>query len=211
MRGRKDPELKAKCLRLRIDKRMSLGEICQATGVPKGTLSGWLTGYPLTQKERKEKSRKNRKSRPKKSLGEASRWNKIIGGKSLTRHTKSKIGEAAVLFRLVLHECEVYGSPFDGDSADWVVKSPSGTMIKIQVKWAYKNDKYYGLPYVRLVKTRGHNTRTQYEEGDFDFVVGYCLYNDSCYVWSFDEVKGKKSVAISEDTKESWNKLLRKR
>jgi hypothetical protein len=185
---------------------MSLNEIHKETGVPKGTLSNWLTGYTLTPEERREKNNRARKYGPRKHLGDPSRWKTLVGEKTLSGHTKGKVAEAAVLFRLVLHSFEVYGSVFDGDSADWVVKNPTGKLLKLQVKWASRGK--HGVPFARVAKMAGHSHKVPYQEGDFDFLVAYCLHTDSCYIWSFEEVYGMSSISIRDEAKEAWQKLL---
>lgn len=43
---------------------------------------------------------------------------------------------------------------------------------------------------------------------EFDFIVGYNLFNDTAYVFSFDEVMHIKTyVTISEKYAERWDKL----
>ena len=51
-------ELKAACIRLRVEERMSLREIAEYTGASKGSLSAWLKPYPLTKDELRGRRRK---------------------------------------------------------------------------------------------------------------------------------------------------------
>ena len=121
---------------------------------------------------------------------------------------KGKIAEVAVLFRLVLHGLTVYGSIFDGDKADWVVKAPSGRLITVQVKTA------------RATKTQAPSvktccsgplwgTRQSYKEGDLDVLVGYVFRTDTCYVWTWDEIKEHKtSISVTPKAAEAWHKVM---
>ena len=71
------------------------------------------------------------------------------------------------------------------------------------VKYVTQNAKH-GLPGILLTCTEGHGRRRRYECGEFDFIVGYYLFNDTAYVYSFDEVtKYKTLVTISEEHAES--------
>ena len=126
-----------------------------------------------------------------------------------SRHQKAKIAEAAVLFRMTLCGFHVFGSPFDGDKADWMVEVPeTGRILKVQVKWASPNKKRASQPLVRLRCIEGHNKSRTYREGDFDFIIGYDLYTDTCYVWSWDEIsKLKRSITVTPEAAEKWEKM----
>lgn len=129
------PELSREAIRLRIEERMSLNEIADVTGASKGSLSGWLKPYPLTDEERRERQKvAKRYVAPKKDRGEVSKYYEAVAGRELTRQEKAKIAESAVAFRLALHGFHIYGSMYDGDKADWVVEVPeTGKFHKIQV------------------------------------------------------------------------------
>ena len=50
----------------------------------------------------------------------------------------------------------------------------------------------------------------RYAKGDFDFLVGYDLFTDMAYVWSWAEVEQHKaSITIAEDSCEKWEKLIK--
>lgn len=202
------PELKAEAVRLRVEERLSLREIAGLTGAAKGSLSSWLKPYPLTEEERKGRSKTARRYvTPKKDRGEESKHHKAVVWQSISRQQKGKIAEAAILFRLALHGFNAYLSISDGDKADWLVEIPeTGRAIKLQVRnvCSFK----HGLPGIRFTCAQGHNKRRRYKEGEFDFIVGYYLFNDTAYVFSFDDVaRNKTFVAISEEYAEKWDKL----
>lgn len=207
MRGKPNPELRKECLRLRKVERMSYKEISEVTGASKGSMSVWLRDYPLTEEELTE--RKQRSSRgPYKERPSGSKWAELVNEKKMSRLQKGKLAEAAVLFRLVLHGWAVYGSVFDGDLIDWIATDPTtGEVRKIQIKWARHEKK--GLPVVSLRHTSGYSDAVRYAPGDFDLLVGYCFQNDTCYVWTEEEVSHLKTgVTIHEDAVERWDKLL---
>jgi hypothetical protein len=88
-------------------------------------------------------------------------------------------------------------SVFDGDTADCLVHVPeSGQISKLQVRCVHSPSKH-GLPVIRLKCAEGHNQRRRYREGEFDFIVGYYLFNDTAYVFSSDEVKQHKLTSLS--------------
>jgi hypothetical protein len=203
------PELKAEAIRLRLEKRHSLREIEALTGAARGSLSGWLKPYPLTEAEKKARSRlAKRYIPPKKSHGEESKHYRVIVWKNLTPYHKGRIAEAAVLFRLALHGFDAYASFFDGDKIDWLVRVPeTGKIFKLQVRCVNATSRH-GLPSVMLTCTEGHSRRRRYRQGEFDFIVGYYLFNDTAYVFSYDEVvKHKTYVTIAEAYAERWDKL----
>jgi transcriptional regulator with XRE-family HTH domain len=201
-------EAQAEAMRLRLDERKSIREIAHIIGVSKGSISKWLRGHPLTEQEIADRqNRIQRGKAPKKYRGIESKFYDSVRGEDLTRQRKMKIAEVAVLFRLVLHGFVVYGSMFDGDKADWVVESPKGKALRIQVKWA-RESKKYGLPFIRLTCTKGHNQGRRYQRGEFDFIVGYDLLTDTAYIYSFDELEQNKTiVTISDEHAERWDKL----
>lgn len=203
------PELKAEAVRLRVEQRMSLREIAEATGAAKGSLSLWLQSYPLTDEEKRARSRvANRYATPKKSHGEESKYYQAIDFQNLTNQQRGRIAEAAILFRLVLHGFDVYTSAFDGDKVDCLVHIPeSGRTLKLQVRCVHSTSRH-GLPVVRLKCADGHDKRRRYREGEFDFIVGYYLFNDTAYVFSYDEVVSHKThITIAEAYAERWGKL----
>ena len=206
--GRAKPELKAEAIRLRVEERLSLREIAALTGAAKGSLSLWLKPHPLTEEERKGRSKTaKRYVTPKKDRGEESKHHKAIIWRGISNQRKGKIAEAAILFRLALHGFNAYLSISDGEKADWLVEIPeTGKVLKLQVRnvCSFK----HGLPGVLLTCTQGHNKRRRYKSGEFDFIVGYYLFSDTAYVFSFNEVaRNKTFVAISEEYAERWDKL----
>ena len=207
-RGKKTtPELKAECLRLRIEERLSLREIHARTGVSKGSLSPWLRDHPLTEEEKAQKQKENaRYGAPKKDRGAESDFHRRYPPEKMTRIQKGKLAEVAVLFRLTLEGFGVYSSAFDGDKFDWIAGLPGEPLIKIQVKWARSGRT--GLPAAPLMCHHGYYDLKRYEKGDFDFFVAYDFFTDTCYVWSWDELAGlKSSVTICPEAAEAWHKL----
>ena len=200
------PQMKNERLRLRTVHNFTYNQICAATGVSKSAISLWLRDRPLSPEE-KAKKMKRPGLRKKKDRGEDSCLYKSANTSGLTRFNKSKIAESAALLRLAIHGFNVFGSVFDGEKADWVVEVPETNRIhKIQVKWAKEGR--VGLPIISLVCTDGHARRRRYREGEFDFIVGYCLRTDTAYVWSWNDVKNNETtITVSDDAKERWDKL----
>jgi hypothetical protein len=206
-----DPHLKAEAIRLRVEERRSLREIEALTKAARSSLSLWLRPYPLTEEERKARSRAaKRYVTPKKSHGEESKHHRAVVVVNLPTQQKGKIAEAAVLFRLLLHGFIAYKSPFDGDKTDFMVEVPeTGERLKLQVRWMATPTRH-GLPGILLTCADGHHKRRRYRPGEFDFIVGYYLFNDTAYVFSFDEVTHLKTHAtVSEEHAERWDKLKR--
>lgn len=203
------PELKLEALRLRKEERLSLREIEEITGASKGSLSKWLKPYPLTKQEKKERQKNRDRAHLRKDRGQKSGLHQMAKGRSYTRTDKAKISEAAVLLRLVLHQIAVFGSPFDGDRADWVALTPHDRLLKIQVKWA-KTTGLHGLPYITLTHTAGGRKSVRYTKEDFDFIVGYDLFTDTAYVFSYEETATlKRTVSVRKSAAEAWHKLLK--
>ena len=201
------PGLRAECVRLRIEERLSLREIAVTTGASKGSLSTWLREYPLTEEEKA--SRKPCPPSPVvKERGVESALHQTIRANGLDSLQIAKVSETAVLLRLLVHGYIPFGSVFDGDRADWVVEVPqTQKFYKIQVKTMQRASG--GLPAASI--RHGHNRKggsVRYQKGDFDFLIGYDLFSDTCYVWSWSEVLGhKSSITGNPDAFERWDKL----
>lgn len=207
------PGLKAEAIRLRREERLSYKEIRGRVDVSMGSLTVWLKPFPLTDEEKKAKlaAPRFRPGGATKSRGEASKFHQAVLGATLTRSRKGMIAEAAVLFRLVLHGFKPYRMGFDGDATDLLVETATARKIhRIQIKYATQGK--HGLPTVSLGRTtwRGGKKayRERYRDGEFDFLVGYNLYNDTAYVFSEAEVKNLRTgVTVSDATAERWDKL----
>jgi len=203
------PELKAEAIRLRLEKRLSLREIESLTGAARGSLSLWLKPYPLSDEEKRDRSKlANRYTTPKKSRGEESKHHHAVIWHSLKPYRKGRIAEAAVLFRLAVHGFDIYSAIFDGDKTDWLVQVPeTGKILKLQVRCVNATNQH-GLPNILLTCAEGHNARRRYKQGEFDFIVGYYLFNDTAYIFSFDEVAHLKTyVTVSDKYAERWDRL----
>lgn len=78
--------------------------------------------------------------------------------------------------------------------------------VKIQVKWA-RAPKNGGLPCVRLCCSNGRGKFRRYQEGDFEFLVGYD-YSDTAFVWSWADLRDYETVVtISAEAAERWGKI----
>ena len=203
-------ETKAEAIRLRVEEELSLSQVAKRLGVSKSTASLWLKPFPLPEGTVSRRIREHGLGHGRKPYnpGPKSRAYLAVEGHSLSKQRKAKIAEAAVLFRLTLHGLPAYGSWFDGDKADWLVRVPStGRRLTLQVKWARQGKT--GAPSVRLKCSEGRGKLRRYVEGEFDFIVGYDLWSDTCYVWSWDEVaKHTSTVSICPEAAERWDKLF---
>lgn len=210
MRGRANPELRETCLKLRVENRLSHKEIHAETGAPVGSISTWLRDYPLTPEERRRKEDAGRlrlATSRRKPRGEESFFYRLAP-KPLDALRKSRVAEAAVLFRLSLFGIRAFKPAFDGDKVDWLAISSDGACAKIQVRATKPNA--HGLPMVSLRCANGRKSLRPFRDGEVDFVVGYDLRTDRAYVWSWDEVrKTRNMITISPDAEERWDKISR--
>jgi len=207
VRGVRDEVLRQRCIRLRVEGRLSLREIADATGAAKGSLSAWLRPYPLTEAEVRARRSRVRYVQPKKDRGEVSKyWSEAVAG--FTRAQKGKIAELAVGFRLAAQGFEIYRTMFSGDKTDWLVVVPeTGKQWRIEVRWV-KVDPKGGLPNISLLCRGGVGKNRRYTDDEFDFIVGYDLYSDTAYVFSNAEVSHiAVKVAVRKEAAERWDKL----
>lgn len=170
------PEVQEEAVRLRIEEELSLGQIAGRLGLSKSTASRWLADHPLPEGTVSRRIREHGLGHGRQPYdpGPKSKAYLAVEGQDLSKQRKAKIAEAAVLFRLTLHGLPAFGSWFDGDKADWLVRVPStGRSMALQVKWARQGKT--GAPSVRLKCSEGRGKLRRYVEGEFDFIVGYDL------------------------------------
>lgn len=201
--------VKTECLRLRLQERLGLREIAQRQGLAKASVSLLLRGYPLLKDEIRTKTKsakwKTAMVATRKPRGEPSRLFKVFAEhQQHTSRDKGRIAEAAVFLRLTMLRFNVLKPSFEGDSADWVIQTPQGAFVRLQVKYCGTHGKT-GLPSVSL---RGSGSKKRYQTNSFEFIVGYDLFTDTAYIWSMQEVAHlKTSVTICEDAAEAWHKI----
>lgn len=138
--------------------------------------------------------------------GIKSRYALMVEDAVLTRQRKSRISEAAILFRLALHGFAVYGRVFDGEKTDWIVDLGNKKVAHVQVKTVRTGK--HGRPFVPLLCVDGHNKERRYRADELDFICGYDLYTDTAYVYSNEDIANhRKTITISEEFAERWDKL----
>src|SRR5262245_14101520 len=128
------PEIKAECIRLRVEERLSLRDIHSRTCASKSSLSSWLKPYPLTAEEKKPRMQAPPLTQRYMPPPEAE-LSRTVRSNGLNNLQVAKVSEAAILLRLLAQGFNPFGSTFDGDRSDWLVEVPSsGRVWKIQVK-----------------------------------------------------------------------------
>ena len=207
--------LESESIRIRVEERLGLNAISKRLGVPKSTLSGWLRDYPLSSEEITIRCQKaavtttnQKRLRGDFDKGGESEIHKGVRANELNNVQIAKVSEAAVMLRMLVQGFNVFGSVFDGDRTDWLVEIPStGKVCKIQVKTAYRGSA--GKPSVSLRRGVGKWSESgRYVKGDFDFMVGYDIFTDTAYVWSWgDALDHQNSVSCQPDRKEKWDLL----
>lgn len=203
--GTYKPELKAECIRLRVEESKSFLDIIAITGVSKGSLSAWLKPHPLPDAIVKERSKAVARYRtPKKDRGEESTLHQMAKTRNLDANQRSKVSELAVALRMTAMGFEVFRAVSDGTKADWLVLIPSTNKIwKIQVKLVARN-----LSCLPSISLRCSQSSKKYLSEEVDFFVGYDLFTDTAYVWSWSEVEHlTTTIAIRSDAAERWDKL----
>lgn len=219
MAVRKDREkyyddLRRECRRLRTEEELSIKSICQRTGASPSTVSGWLRDIPLSDRVKKDRmivagltgGKKKGYKQPKRKK-DRSALAKLAGDVSFSAEQKGRIAEAAVLLRLCVLGFEVYSGEFGKESLDYLVKSPSGSILRLQVKWASSQDR--GSPVVKLTTSSGRKRSRRYDSLSFDVLLGYDLESDRVFVYTEAELSGlKRCVSLREENAECWDKLL---
>lgn len=126
---------------------------------------------------------------------------------NLTPRQIGDLAEVAVLLRLVSRGFSVFRGVFEGSSTDWTVRHGRGPLLTIQVKTAKRG--VYGAPMVPLTHAHSRKLRLRYTREDWDYIVGFDLFSDTAFVWSWEETQHlRAAVSATPAAKERWDKLL---
>lgn len=197
--------VRSECIRLRVEGRMSTAFIHRKTGVSLSTLKGWLRDHPLDPEELLSHKREHVEllaTQKRKPRGEESRLYLLTERSGLDSSQRGNLAEAVVLVRLIASGYKPFRAVFEGAKSDWVVVKGTKT-VRVQVKLAIPGSA--GLP---TVSVRSASRKIPYKEGELDVLVGYDLYTDTCYVWTWSEIRGvKAAVSICSEAEERWDKI----
>ena len=202
-------EQKKEAVRLRIEERLGISAIKERTGLAQGTLSVLLRDYPLTEQEIRERNveRLKRVRQASKTRQEARRPKPNHLAAKLSPQQKARVSEAAAVFHLLLRGAEIYSSLFDGSKYDLLVNH-NDNILKIEVRLTTYIHPKYGRLAIKLHKSKGrHQTQTMDLKG-LDFLIGYDIYDDCCYVYSINEITKKRAMVVSDDAKGAWHKIF---
>lgn len=200
--------LRAEAIRLRDEGRMGTKAICCKLGIPISTLHYWLKNHPLSEEEQVY-LRKNaaRYVAPKKEIHQGSGFPFDVA-KNLSTIELGAIGESAALYRLCLMGFRASLAFTDGDVVDLYVRGRnSGQRVAfLQVRMASRSGPN-GLPKISL--RRNSNGKTMlFKPGEMHFLVGFCMENQSAYVYTYDEISHlRNSITVTADAHEAWHKL----
>ncbi len=200
MKSKESTRLEA--IRLRVEERNSYDEIIKKLDIARGTLYYWLKDYPLTSEElRLRKNKNDEAKKTRKYTPNQSKYHLLSNNRILSNEDKGRIAEAAVLFRLTILGFNLYSSVYEKDKIDILIEKDN-TFKKIQIKWARILEK--GMPTVSLRCSDTRKSLRKYKENECDYVVGYDLYSDTCYVWDFKLIKNKTCIAVTKESEENW-------
>lgn len=182
-------------------------EIQKALGGSKGTLSSWLKPYPLSDEELRTRKVLNaklsgQKYRHRRPSTAPSKWHDLAEAHSLSGDQRGKVAEAAIVLRLVTRGWCPSRPVFEGSKSDIIVENSSG-LHRLQVKLASRGR--HGRPTVCVRPS----SRQPYKPSDFDFLVGYDIFDDIAYVLTWADFGHCRSiVALRPEWAENWDKLL---
>ena len=209
------PEIIEKIKEYRYQQK-TVDEIKNILKVSSATICKYIKGLPPISKKkltsiRIASAKKNGAKRKEKSrlLWEGqNKFKDIIKEQAYSTTIKGSIAEAAILYRLLIHNFSVYYSAFNGGIIDIITyNNKTGKLLKLQVKCA-KGNKNSQTPSIPLKKSKGRYSLTNYDSKEIDIIVGYDLYNDTAYVFTWDEIKNLKgAISVTIESKENWKKL----
>lgn len=198
------PELKAKAIALR-QQGLSYNEILAQVPVSKSSLSLWLRNIPVDRemieaKGSEARVRTNRKTkqaskRPEEHLQGHPKW-------------KGLVSETAFVARCVRERIRASIPVGDNTPYDAVVETPEG-FKKAQVKTItfhpFDNNK---LSVRRTRYRNGRMASETYEDGDFDFLIGYCPERDRFLILAWGQVPRSGRLTVHFDKEDQWTPFL---
>jgi len=187
---------------------MGIKAIKRKLDVPISTLHYWLKDHPLTEKEQSALRRNvTRYAAPKKEIYQGSGFPCDVAD-NLSTIELGAIGESAALYRLCLMGFRASIAFADGDVVDLYVRGRNtGQRVAfLQVRMASRSGPN-GLPKISLRRNSNRKT-TLFKPGEMHFLVGFCMENQSAYVYTYDEVSHlRNSITVTPEAREAWHKL----
>lgn len=212
---RKEEQKRAR--ELRIKQRLSIKAIAKELGVAKSSVSVWLRDIPLNDEEKRLRYVKAGKDSQENGINPPrvqkepiqSIIKKLSENRNFNSNQKGKIAEAATMLRFAVLQMDIYKSVFDGEKLDFIIQAPdSSKLIKIQVKWTRRSCKNNQASMSLRCSNSRKSTR-RYTNEEFDFIIGYDLESDTCYVYSQKEVEHINTcIVCSSEYAEAWQKIF---
>lgn len=211
-------ELKAQCIKLRLEQRLSIKEIHKITQASTSSLSLWLKSYPLTaeelalrQKLRDRSGKGINGGRPENDWWRAkqeSSLHKLIGADNLTAERKGKIAEAAIRLRLLVIGLDTFNPCFEGQKVDCIVMHERTLKpVKVQIRHVKKNE--HGLPSISLKCSNGRLKYKRYDQKDFDILIGFDTFTDTSHIITHKEIMHLSDcVSLKPEYEDAWHKIL---
>lgn len=209
--------LREQCINLRLTERLSLRGIAERTGAAKGTLSGWLKPYPLSDEEKAAHTSAARqrdlacgkvwghqpKPRPPRVASFSSEdWD------GLPTADKGFVSELAVMTRLSKLRVTIFRPASDCSRCDMIAMLDDGATVKIQVKTVRYAKSGIGMPFIFFQKSNGRGVVSSYRKCDFDILVGYDPRCDVAYVLTWANIKNNATgVSVKSEYAEAWSSL----
>ncbi len=205
---------------LRIKERLSLSEISTRVGIPKGTLSPFLSDIPLSKEEIRKRNisalEKGRDTRSRFSHSSVSNINPIYDEShylSLTTQQKGAIAESAVRARLTSLGYVTLVPDVQNMRYDMVAHDiSSNTFIRIQIKTARFPSQ--GMPIINLI-SNNNGARRQYHIDDFDAVIAYNFETNRFFVIACADISHKfqgraqknNTLTLKAHQEDAWHVL----
>jgi uncharacterized protein (UPF0297 family) len=145
----------------------------------------------------------------KKDRGIKSKYYSFIFNKRISTDQKARIAEAAIFFRFSLFNLIPYISSHSSDKLDFVIRNAEKDQFyKIQVRFV--SETKIGASFVNLRVSLGKKGYRPYQKSELDFLIGYDLYTDIAYVYSYDDIKDfKATITIKKEFEEKWEKIIK--
>lgn len=117
-------------------------------------------------------------------------------------HTKTKgnLAETFVLANLIKEGFTVSIPYGENSRYDLIVETQNG-LKKVQIKYMSKRKDrgYYVLTLKSIRANKNKNRIVHYTKEEIDFIIGYCLDNNSCYIIPLDKIKIRNELHIWVD------------
>lgn len=200
-----DSSATKEAIRLRVEDRLSLSEICQRSSLSKATLSVLLKDYPLTDEEIiSKKVDASRVSAEKQRQSSPTKLPLLKEGvlpipEEIPSYKRGLIGEAFVTYVFLRHGIKISHPPVLEQACDLFVHGKSGRVYQCEVKSSTSNS--VCVTRTKFFPKGGYRVQSYSAEEGIDFFICVLLNREEIFIIPYSELGGSTNLSLGGDGK----------